>query len=283
MIFHNWALIPRPPAYDPVLNNNTWAQIAEASAAGVAQDIWNVGDRKTIHVQGTVGTVSVNQDLDVFILGFNHNGSQGIDFGCFKAPSGGTDLCLVDSYYYILEANGAKRFNMNHSRDNAVGGWKGCDLRYDILGSTNAHGEDAASTTATSPVANTLMAALPEELRAVMKPMTIYTDNVGDGTQTASNVTASVDYLPLMSVTEVRNSTSGINIHEADYNQQYAYYASGNSTIKRKHNAQSTAAKYWTRSPNGYFSIPFISVDENGDTSGINTAYSLGLAPIFRV
>ena len=78
---------------------------------------------------------------------------------------------------------------MNHSSNTNAGGWKGCDLRYDVLGSTNTNDGDATATTATNPVANTLMAALPSDLRAVMQPMTIYTDNTGGGSDNASYVT----------------------------------------------------------------------------------------------
>lgn len=57
-----------------------------------------------------------------------------------------------------------------------------------MLGSTNTNDGDATATTATNPVANTLMAALPSDLRAVMQPMTIYTDNTGGGSGNASYV-----------------------------------------------------------------------------------------------
>ena len=50
------------------------------------------------------------------------------------------------------------------------------------------------------------MAALPADLRAVMKPITKYTDNIGGGTNDAGNVTASVDYLPLLAEKEIFGS-----------------------------------------------------------------------------
>ena len=60
MIFHDWSLLPKPAQYDPVLNNNTWEQIAEASNKGVASKIWKVGDRKEIVLNGTVGALTFN-------------------------------------------------------------------------------------------------------------------------------------------------------------------------------------------------------------------------------
>lgn len=173
------------------LNDNSWAAIHSVSGTGASY--WAVGDRKAVAVSGTVGTQAVNGTYYAYIIGFNHNSSKegnGITFGTFKtALSGGTDICLVDGKYDGYSTNGTKYFNMNHSSNTNSGGWKGCDLRYDVLGSTNTNDGDATATTATNPVANTLMAALPSDLRAVMQPMTIYTDNTGGGSDNASYVT----------------------------------------------------------------------------------------------
>ena len=166
-----------------VLNENDWSVIKSVADASQGANYWAVGDRKAVTVNGTVGTQAINGTYYVYILGFNHNSSRegtGITFGTFKtALSGGTDICLVDSHYNDYSTGGQKWFNMNHSSNTNSGGWKGCDLRYDVLGSTNSNNNDAGTTTATSPVSGTLMAALPSDLRAVMKPMNIYTDNTG--------------------------------------------------------------------------------------------------------
>lgn len=62
----------------PTLANNTWAQIAATSEAGVAASTWSVGDTKDITVGG--------ETLTVEIVGFNHDdlasgGKAGITFG----------------------------------------------------------------------------------------------------------------------------------------------------------------------------------------------------------
>ena len=186
----------------PALNDNSWETIRRISDAGTGANYWSIGDCKAVTVNGTVGTQDVNGTYYAYIIGFNHNSSKegnGITFGTFKtALSGGKDICLVDGKYGVSSTNGTKYFNMNHSSNTNAGGWKGCDLRYDVLGSTNTNDGDATATTATNPVANTLMAALPSDLRAVMKPMTIYTDNTGDGKNDESYVTKTTDYLPLL-------------------------------------------------------------------------------------
>ena len=220
-------------------------------------------------------------------IGFNHNSSKegnGITFGTFKtALSGGTDICLVDGNYGGYSTNGTKYFNMNHSSNTNAGGWKGCDLRYDVLGSTNTNDGDATATTATNPVANTLMAALPSDLRAVMQPMTIYTDNTGGGSDNASYVTKTTDYLPLLAEYEIFGTRSYANSAEKNYQAQYAYYSAGNSKVKYRHSATGSTAWWWERSPYYSTSTAFCHVNTSGGASYDLAGSSYGVAPAFRV
>ena len=270
-----------------VLNENDWSVIKSVADASQGANYWAVGDRKAVTVNGTVGTQAINGTYYVYILGFDHNSSRegtGITFGTFKtALSGGTDICLVDSHYNDYSTGGQKWFNMNHSSNTNSGGWKGCDLRYDVLGSTNSNNNDAGTTTATSPVSGTLMAALPSDLRAVMKPMNIYTDNTGGGSNTASYVTKSVDYLPLLAEYEIFGTRSYANSAEQNYQAQYQYYKNGNSKVKYRHSSTSSTAYWWERSPFYYNSSYFCYVDPNGGASSGYARYSYGLAPAFRV
>lgn len=270
-----------------VLNENDWSVIKSVADASQGANYWAVGDRKAVTVNGTVGTQAINGTYYVYILGFNHNSSRegtGITFGTFKtALSGGTDICLVDSHYNDYSTGGQKWFNMNHSSNTNSGGWKGCDLRYDVLGSTNSNNNDAGTTTATSPVSGTLMAALPSDLRAVMKPMTIYTDNTGGGSNTASYVTASVDYLPLLAEFEIFGTRSYANSAEQNYQQQYQYYKNGNSKVKYRHSSTSSTALWWERSPRYNTGTAFCLVYTGGDAHAYNARNSYGLAPAFRV
>ena len=283
------------------LNDQTWAEIRQVSDAGQGSSYWSVGDRKAVLVNGTVGTLAVNQTLYVYILGFNHNSAKegnGIQFGTFKtALSGGTDVCLVDGSYNSYKTDGSKIFNMNHWGNYNYGGWKACDLRYDILGSTNKApvnygkaratsdtGYDAPTNTATSPVANTLMAALPADLRAVMKPITKYTDNKGNSSDVAANVTSSLDYLPLLAEQEIfGGNRTYSNQYEKNSQVQYAYYSAGNSKVKYRHSATGSTAYWWERSPLYYTASTFCNVYTNGNAGNYNAGNSGGLAPAFMV
>ncbi len=283
------------------LNDQTWAEIRQVSDAGQGSSYWSVGDRKAVLVNGTVGTLAVNQTLYVYILGFNHNSAKegnGIQFGTFKtALSGGTDVCLVDGSYNSYKTDGSKIFNMNHWGNYNYGGWKACDLRYDILGSTNKApvnygkaratsdtGYDAPTNTATSPVANTLMAALPTDLRAVMKPITKYTDNKGNSSDVAANVTSSLDYLPLLAEQEIfGGNRTYSNQYEKNSQIQYAYYSAGNSKVKYRHSATGSTAYWWERSPIYGNGTGFCRVNAGGNATSYGARISLGLAPAFMV
>ena len=288
------------------LNDQTWAEIRQVSDAGKGSEYWNVGDRKGVLVKGTVGTLAVNTTLYVYILGFNHNSAKegaGIHFGTFKsALTNGADVCLIDSYYGSYQSyNGTKYFQMNHwgtssNYNTNYGGWKACDMRYDILGSTNKApsgygaqkttsvvGYDAPTNTATSPVANTLMAALPSDLRAVMKPITKYTDSVGNSSNVAGNVTASVDYLPLLAEFEIFGTRSYANQYEQNSQVQYDYYKSGNSKVKYRHSSTGSTAIWWERSPRSNGGNAFCRVYANGGANGHFASTSSGLAPAFMV
>ena len=270
-----------------VLNDNDWKTIKAVSDKGEGANYWSIGDRKAVTVNGTVGTLAVNGTYYAYIIGFNHNSSKegnGITFGTFKtALSGGTDICLVDGKYNGSSTNGTKYFNMNHSSNTNAGGWKGCDLRYDVLGSTNTNDGDATATTATNPVANTLMAALPSDLRAVMKPMTIYTDNTGGGSDNASYVTKTTDYLPLLAEYEIYGTNDNANTAEKNYQAQYAYYSAGNPKQKYRHNATGSIAWWWERSPYYDNSIGFCLVATGGIELYPDAIASYGVAPVFRV
>ena len=269
------------------LNDNSWEAIRGVSDAGQSANYWSIGDRKAVTVNGTVGTQAVNGTYYAYIIGFNHNSSKegnGITFGTFKtALSGGTDICLVDGNYGSDSTNGTKYFNMNHSSNTNAGGWKGCDLRYDVLGSTNTNAGDATATTATDPVANTLMAALPSDLRAVMQPMTIYTDNTGGVSNNASYVTKTTDYLPLLAEYEIFGTRDSANSAEKNYQAQYAYYSAGNSKVKHRHSATGSLAFWWERSPCVLASTYFCGADAVGGAYWNETKTSFGVAPVFRV
>ena len=127
------------------------------------------------------------------------------------------------------------------------------------------------------------MAALPSDLRAVMQPMTIYTDNTGGGSDNASYVTKTTDYLPLLAEYEIFGTRTYANSAEKNYQAQYAYYSAGNSKVKYRHSATGSTAWWWERSPYCYNSGTFCYVYTGGNAYSSAARYSYGVAPAFRV
>ena len=266
------------------LEEASWAEISQISANKQWDAMgWKVGDTKTITLNGTVGTVALNNyQCKVYILGFDHNAEkegQGISFGMLEGVDG-KQLCLVDGSYNKIN-NSATAFTMNTSDTNS-GGWKNCHMRKTILGSTDVANGDATSAAITNPVSGTLMAALPSDLRAVLKPITKYTNNVGQSSA-ASAITPTVDYLPLLSEYEVFKTTTRANTNEATYQAQYQYYANGKSKMKYQHNKVSNIAFWWLRSPYASNSNPFCNVGTDSAIHYYGASRSFGVAPAFLV
>ena len=179
-------------------------------------------------------------------------------------------MALVDSQYGS-GVSSSGYFSMNTSNTN-TGGWANSYHRRTLLGNTG---------TPTSPPSNSLLAAMPADLRAVMKAVTKYSDNTGGGSNTASYVTSTTDYLFELAEFEYHGARTYANSAEQNYQQQYAYYQAGNSKIHYKHNATGTAAYVWCRSVNAGNSIIFCLVYSNGSATGYTAYYSWGVAPGF--
>ena len=255
------------------LNSNSWATIKAVSDAGQGDNYWDVGDTKAITINGNVGNTNFsNLSINVYIIGFNHNsareGNNRIHFKIGKI--GGTQVALCDAQYQTSQSNNGY-FNMNPNNSNS-GGWANSYHRRTLLGNTG---------TPTSPPSNSLLAALPADLRAVMKAVTKYSDNTGGGSNTASYVTSTTDYLFELAEFEYHGARTYANSAEQNYQQQYAYYQAGNSKIHYKHNATGTAAYVWCRSVDAGGTNLFCLVYTDGSATNSDADYSWGVAPGF--
>ena len=258
-------------AISSTLNSNSWATIKAVSDAGKGDSYWDVGDTKTITINGTVqGFTFSNLSIAVFILGFNHNsswdGNNRIHFQIGKISNKLVGLC--DSNYGSYVSSG---FCMNTSRTNS-GGWSNSHMRKTVLGNSG---------TPSSPPANSLLAALPADLRAVMKSVYKYTDNTGGGSDTASYVTATTDYLFLLAEFEYHGKRTYANSAEQNYQKQYDYYKAGNSKVHYRHDNTGSAVDAWTRSAFSSNSSSFCLVYTAGTPHYYDADYSRALAPGF--
>lgn len=250
-----------------VLNDNDWATIRQVSDNGQGANYWSIGDRKAETLNGTVGSLALNGTYYPFIVDFDHNMSKEspnahtITFQFAKsALTGGADIAFVDGSYNSTGSSAA--FRMNTTNTNS-GGWTGSYMKKTLMPAFKS--------------------ACSAALQAVIKPVTIYSDNVGGGSNTASNVTASSEEFYLPAEFEVHGARSYANSAEQNYQTQLAYYKAGNSKVKYKHNATGTAAFVWCRSARCDSSARFCGVTTSGG-AGNDLAYnSLGVAPLCNV
>lgn len=247
------------------LADNTPATIQAAAQSGQAANYWSVGDKMGIALNGTVGSLALNATYYAFILGFNHNsgveGGNSIHFQ-FGKTSAGVDIAFCDSLYGSYDTTSTNKFKMNTTNTNS-GGWKSSTMR-------------------TARCAE-FLTAMPTAWQNVIAACTKYSDNTGGGSDTASYVTATSDKIWLLSEFEVQGTRSYANSAEQNYQKQYDYYKNGNSKVKYKHDATTTACYWWLRSVYATFTYNFCTVNTDGSAS-YNRAYgSYGFAPGFKV
>ena len=283
------------------LDDNSWSVIRHAADEDLGQSIWSIGDMKAVAIDGTIGGNQMTATWYAYIIGFNHNsaveGNHRIHFQCFYSAPNGKRVALVGADFSQDRTNGDIRFNMNHWGNYNGGGWKGSDIRYDCLGSTDVEpddygsdkrtylatvGKDATENCATSPnqSLSTVMKALPSELRAEMKPVTKYTNNTGGSS--GIQVTASIDYLWLLSECEVFGSTTQCYSGEANYQEEYEYYLNGNMVQCFRTDSMSNPTWWLLRSPQENTS-GFAYVAQNGAISATRSSFVCGCSPCFAV
>lgn len=249
------------------LNDNDWATIKEVAEKSQGANYWSVGDAKQITINGKLsdGLTLSNYQAWVYIIGFDHNSEKegtGITFQGFKAAqTNGIDICLCDSGYNSSKESG-QWFNMNNNNSTSSG-WNGCNMRNNTLLAVKA--------------------TLSPELQTVLKTTSIYTDNTGGSSTSASYVTVTQDELYLLAEYEIFGTRHYANTAEQNYQKQYAYYAAGNSKVKYKHNDTATAAFWWERSVNTGSTDMFLMVASDGNATAKTAYNSFGLTPAFKV
>ena len=255
----------RLPPKGKTLNDYTWEEIRLISDAGKASEYFSVGDRKAVALNGTVGRLSLNGTYYCYIIGIDHNSAKEgancihFQFG-YTAASGGVHIAFIDSVYNRYSSSSC--FNMNDRPSNSSG-WANSRMRTTII--------------------PTFKTCLPSELQAVLKTVTKYSDNTGDGSNTASYMTATTDDIFLLSEFEVFGTRRYANSSEKNYQAQYAYYSADNSKIRYRHSSTRSTAHWWLRSVCASNNNAFCYVNTSGSISRIGADHSYGFAPAFCV
>lgn len=248
---------------DKTLANNNPETIKMVAQLGIGANIWSVGDKIGVAINGTVGLLSLNGTYYAFILGFNHNptveGANSIHFQ-FGKNATGVDIAFVDGDYGIIQVSDGLRMNLEHSN---AGGWESSYMRQTICPA--------------------FLAVLPAEWQSIITACTKYSDNTGGTSDAVGNMTTTQDKIWLLSEWESFGHHNLANSAEQDYQQQYDYYKNGNSKIKNAHTDISTPCNWWLRSSSLLNAGDFVRVDEVGTSHSYNSNFSFGFAPACMV
>ena len=114
-----------------------------------------------------------------------------------------------------------------------------------------------------------------------MKSVTKYTDNTGNASNVAGNVTATTDYLWLFAEFEVFGTRYIANEYEKNSQAQYAYFSAGNSRVAYRHSSTGTAVWWWLRSANYTSDTRFCSVYTGGGYGTNYASWSAGVVAGF--
>lgn len=200
------------------LNDCTWDQISYLSQNNLFKDYFSVGDTKTIVLNGQIGNglTADNLEIELVVVGINHNPErEGDHLVHFLLGKVGSDhVGLIDDKYMKSFSSETNNFVINAPRTN-IGGYQSCQLKKNIM---------CGDGTPLNPVSKTLMAALPEDLRKVMRSAKKWTDNVGDGSKTEASITQTTEYVCLIDEYETTGAKEYANPHVDKFQKQYQYF-----------------------------------------------------------
>ena len=200
---------------DPVLENNSWAKIAEIAAAGKAAQRWSIGDVKQLSINGT--------NYPATIVDFGHH-----------------DLDSTDTKYGDAEYNsGSNKAGITFW---VAGMYK--NTKYAMYGSDTAGITWQTSTVRTS-VMPTIKNQLPTELQAVLR--TVRTP------QNARDDTA--DQLFLLSSIEIGSKNGSTNYVKDKTGSMLAYFVAGNERRLKRNNAYDDWWTRTTSSTNAFVTV----------------------------
>lgn len=264
-----WLINTVPEVIPDTLNECSWDLISKLSKRGEFVNHFSVGDTKTITLNGNIGVgfTADNLEIDLVVVGINHNadleGNNLVHFMLGKIN--GTNVALTDSKYDMAVSD-YNYFSMNVNNTNTVG-WAGSQMRSNIMG---------ANGTPDEPIDNTLMSALPSDLRSVMRSAQKWTKN-------QNGVSFTSEYLCPPAEYEVFGNINYGYSSEATKQSQYAFFTNSNNRIMKMINNMSQGVTVLLRSPENSSGYDYCGIKNTGDKYDPNGTYSRGITPLLFV
>jgi hypothetical protein len=126
---------------------------------------------------------------------------------------------------------------------------------------------------------------MPSDLQDALKSVNKYTDNTGNESAQASDVTATQDKVFLLAEYEVLGARTYANQYEQNSQAQYDYYKNGNSKLMYDDQQSTSTAISWQVRSACYNSVNYFCIVDNssGDVSRTGANRTNGFAPAFVV
>lgn len=245
------------------LEEYTWDQIADITAAGLAPSTFKLGDEKSVKLTGQFGTINFANPgtKAVFrIVDFDHNsniesgGLPTITFEFLRYNDSQVNSCWVDDRYNA-QAQSLDNFCMNYpfnaANDN-ISEWETSNMRTYLL--------------------NQFLNCFPQELQRNILPV------VKSSLKKNGEISDSKDLVYIASGSEVGLiGSAGVVL------QQYINFVD-TDRIRRAYNS-SLARDWWLRDRNPRVGSSFGTVSYEGKYSrnGQSEQYSLGVVPYFTI
>ena len=240
---------------DRSIESLTWTEIQTCAKNGTLLKYGEIGDTKKLKIQGTVGTLSVNDTYAAVLIGYNHNadieGSNRAHFAICKDKNG-ADFVFTDSSY-----------NTRISSTNA---------NVDKYFTISKNGSSTPAVFSNSAAADRLdefLTAFPSTLQNVITACTKHSRGL------ATTYISSGKKVWTLSITEIGGSNAPYVNAKCE---QYEYFANGNDI-------NASNKKFWLRD---YIGDASVGIDwglyQGSQTfAATGTSYSLGIVPCFTI
>ena len=230
---------------DQILANNTWDQIAAASEAGIASEIWNIGDGIDITLSGTY-----NENITLQIWDFDHfdksdgSGKAGICFGM---------------------ANLMKSNILMNSTNTSSGGWNATYMKKTAMQS--------------------ILESMDSNLRSVIKEVNTYANGGNSTTSSSTGkLSTDKVFLPgHKEVFGSDGYGTSQNKTESGQTSKFPIFTDYDSRIKRLSNGSGGVDWWWTRSPRYGTPAGYCCVTNSGSITSYAASYDGPVCFCFNV
>lgn len=226
-------------AYNPVFASNTWEKIIEACEAGIASQLWAVGDVSPV-------LALYNYEYQFRIIGFDHDDLADTDakYDDTSYNNGKRKAAMTLDIVKIAKLQNSYQYQGNGSLSGAW--WERSQVRNTTL--------------------PTIKSALPETVRNAIRTVVKKTYRNSD----YGSLSATKDELFFPSTDEISNRGKGEGT-------EYAYYLAGNSKVKELID-KTTIGSYQLRSPYkdgpATYSVAFVTAQNTIYGSDYNSSMS---------